>query len=72
MFKCVFITYTLHVHGVFDEILVMVKMSQAMSFFKFCIRGLVFLLFITCECFMTFWVEFYILALKKWLRYWSR
>lgn len=57
MFRCVFMTYTLHVHDVFNEILVMVMMIQLKSLFKFYIRGIVFLLFIISENFIKFWAK---------------
>jgi len=57
MFRCVFMTCTLNVHDVFDEMHVMVRMSQDRSLFKFYVRGIVFLLFTISENFNKFWGE---------------
>ena len=72
MFKCVFMTYTLHVHDVFDKMPVMVRMSQVRSLFKFYIRGLFLLLFIISKNFIKFWAEAWVLALRNWLRFQGR
>ena len=69
MFRCVYMTCTLHVYDVFDQMCVMVRMSLVIYCFKFCIRDLVFLLFIISENFMKFWAEALFLDLKRWLRY---
>jgi len=68
MFKCVFMTYTLHVHDVFDEMHLMARVSRGRSLFKFSVTSLVFLLFIISQDFTKFWAEAWVLALKKWLR----
>ena len=39
MFRCVFITYTLHTYDVCDEMLVMAIMVQVESLFKFFIMS---------------------------------
>jgi hypothetical protein len=57
MLRCVFMTCTLHVHDVFDEIYVMVRMRQVKSLFNFLIKCIFSLVFIIYENFITFWVE---------------
>lgn len=57
MFRCAYMAYALHVYDVFDEMPIMVRMSLASSWFKFCIRGLVFLLFIIFENCIKSWAK---------------
>lgn len=70
MFKCVFMTYTLHVQDMFDGLPLTVRMDYVRSLLKFCVRGLVSLLFIIIESFANLWGEVWVLSLKKWLRSW--
>jgi len=58
-------TCTLHVYDVFDEMEIMVKMNLVSSWFNFCIRGLVFLLFIIYENFIKFREKPWVLSLKS-------
>ena len=57
MFICVYMICTFHAYDVFNKIPVMVRMSLVNSWFKFCIRGFVFLLFIISDNFIKLWAE---------------
>lgn len=67
MFRCVFMTFTLHVHDLFDEMFVMVRMGQVKFLIKFYIKGLVSMLFIISDSFFELWVVVWRLALNKFL-----
>ena len=53
--KCIYMTYKLHVHAVYDRMYVMARPCQINSLFKFFVRGLVIMLFIIFGSFMKFW-----------------
>ena len=55
MFRCVFMTCTLHVHDVFDGMFVMVRPGEVKFLFKFCMEGFVPVSFFNSKSFIKLW-----------------
>ena len=64
----VIMTYRFHVHDVFDEMYIMVRVGQVNFLIKCWIKGFFIVSFIVIESFIKFWVVIWRLALKTCLR----